>query len=370
MNEPVTKTNSNTINKTPDPSEICPMIFKIYNIFKDYFGEENIDLQGMPEKLTNTSNIPGTVFLYVHFPEITVTNEYEENEIIYDLYTRISIVPDKGIIYNAYNDISSIRMLRTTFTEEQVITGYIHSHLPKAYNSEDFSEFRSPCFGEGPIKTTVYLLSNENKTEEELLPCWELFCFELDNFVKRESLSGGPYIRMSSIYCGKGSYVDKDFELVRSQTTSLSNYILTIFVDHPEEFPFVYNNNQYVIGLSKDELILKISKHVIQSLNEYLEKKKDEINVELKINYLIRNEVIVKVCINDKGKLVYKRESYDTDLSLNTEISPLVFKGQKIYLKQLAPTNGDLNSFYIINPISIVKAYTKLLFFVNSQYGK
>ena len=50
---------------------------RVYDIFKDFFGEENVDLQDN--------------YIIIHFPKVTVTNEHDRSIDITHLWVRVPV---------------------------------------------------------------------------------------------------------------------------------------------------------------------------------------------------------------------------------------------------------------------------------------
>ena len=57
-----------------------------------------------------------------------------------------------------------------------------------------FTDFKSPCLGSGPIKSTVATLA---LGYDEAIR--QLFCLELDKYVRVESIAGIPYRYLEKI---------------------------------------------------------------------------------------------------------------------------------------------------------------------------
>ena len=70
---------------------------------------------------------------------------------------------------------------------------------------DDFTRFKSPCTGSGPINSTLATLATDY--DEGI---WQLFCLELDRYVRVESIEGVPYHRLESISASnRGSSCDR-----------------------------------------------------------------------------------------------------------------------------------------------------------------
>lgn len=188
---------------------------KIFEIFKDFFGEDKVDLQnvisfdqfkelpidrfnssvygnmdkyGILEDMLKNSAYSNSVvpFILVHFPKVRVTNEDDKFIDITHLYARVDIRYDGTI-----ND--TFRLNRSEYTDVEMYCNYMHSHI-QSIPIYDFSNFQWPCLGDGPIKQTIASLLIEYN--EDL---WNLFCLELDKYVQTESIAGTPYKYLESV---------------------------------------------------------------------------------------------------------------------------------------------------------------------------
>ena len=113
-------------------------IQEIKTIFEDYFGEDKVDLQDSDD--VDVKNI------LVHFPSVIVTNENHKSEVIYDLFAKIQ-VHTSGRIEGKF------KLARTTYTKQQALSGYTHSHVPRSTLLGDFAK---PCLGSGPLNNTIF----------------------------------------------------------------------------------------------------------------------------------------------------------------------------------------------------------------------
>lgn len=129
----------------------------------------------------------GRYSIVIRIPEAMVKNEKSESEKIYDVFLILKFIGSSC-------DISgSIYMMRSTFTDRQYISGYVHSHI-----NTDRKNICSPeriCLGAGPIVTTLDRLAVNNHSED----LWRIFFWELDKVVHTESLQGIPYKHLASI---------------------------------------------------------------------------------------------------------------------------------------------------------------------------
>jgi hypothetical protein len=102
-----------------------PLINDIYQQFIDYFGEDKVDLQKYNSRAFKFAHDysrevhTGDNVILVHWPTVTVTNEYDESVEIWDLYAATVISPSgvlvRGPIFN-----------RSTYDNIQWQSDYAH----------------------------------------------------------------------------------------------------------------------------------------------------------------------------------------------------------------------------------------------------
>lgn len=364
-------------NKYLTPTE---SINTVYDIFKDFFNEVRVDLQLNKEfkdsleylfeardednlneifnyDLNSTLNtvkfkriyteIP-PFFIFVHFPNVTITNEHSDSINIRDLYARIPIYWN-GTLNHRFE------MIVTTYTRTLFNAGYCHSHLHHLYGNKPI--FDTPCLGTGPLVETCNVLTS-NFTEDN----WRLFCVELSRYVTVESLLGTPYFRMTNISDKRSN------KLINIH--KVSNYIwnhkeLLIETIHnlvsKKLLNFKYVNGEYNFANSEAELIRIISNEFIAIYNDKFNKK--EVNETLL--QLVNRSFVIKVkYYNDNyyyiGRITNKIPS---DAVLFT------FKGKEIKII-ITDDITDIKETFILNPDKISYIATKLLEFININYGK
>lgn len=279
-------------------------VLNVYEVFKNFFGESFVDLQGIPDEdsiiddicsITGYEQIERDVpfeidnstlrrvrgfyerhyfspFILVHWPYVTVTNENNRSVQIQDLYAKVKVCLNGTIPY----EYRGFTLCRTTFPKEQYLSHYLHSHTPSFYG---VPSFENPCLGTGPINNTIMDLKN---TYEEAL--WMLFCQELALYVTVESLSGGPYIRMESIGSIKplrgyadyshnnSSYSDICFSIRRNYNYNEEAFktILVEFIHYYLKHGHLslnFNNGSYDVGMPYFDYMVDISNAFIDFCN-------------------------------------------------------------------------------------------------------
>jgi len=120
--------------------------------------------------------------VYIYFPEITVTNEYDLSIDIKGLVVRFNylIQRDNTIL------VSNIFGMRTEFNLIQFLGKYSHSHLPK-YINDDFNRF---CLGSN---TPIKRMTANPVTDLDMLFA------TINAYVHNESVAGVPHIKMDTV---------------------------------------------------------------------------------------------------------------------------------------------------------------------------
>ena len=120
--------------------------------------------------------------VYIYFPELTITNEYDLSIDIKGLIVKLEymIQRDNTVL------IDRIQGLRTEMNLIQFLGKYNHSHLPK-YHINEFGNF---CLGsETPIR---------EMTQNPITDLDMLFA-TINSYVRNESVEGVPHIKMDTV---------------------------------------------------------------------------------------------------------------------------------------------------------------------------
>lgn len=327
----------------------------IYDIFKGFFGEDFVDMQyemgdekkvksylfarisdeiveenfDTPYEVNEESlkNIENTYkdrrfILYVWWPRVTVTNEYDKSVNIKDLYAKIEIENDGCIPY----ECSGFLLNRATYTREQFVSDYMFSHI-NGIPKDNFSKFLSPCLGSGPIRETINTLKNEYDETT-----WMLFCQELSMYVTVESIAGGPWRKMEVI--GNKSlnseYIDYTFD------NADKNYFISVFTNENLKnfiqyylkhghLSLRYVNRRFTCGMLYYEYIIDISNTFIDYYNKYL--KSTAKKLEDCFTYKLLKSVIVA---NGKFYTEGRSDINASSLNIYQNKPVLTFKGKEI----------------------------------------
>lgn len=325
-------------------------VYRVYQIFKDFFGEEYVDLQDLPNKdafqVSFTAAYPPTSkatnkmairtmrsrfkeespTIYVRWPQVTVTNEYNKSIDIQELYAKVPITLSGNIPYESWG----FYLNRAEYSYAQWNSGYMHSHCPNVYDSD--LSFKRPCLGTGPIKGTILELKTHNDDAE-----WMLFCQELSIYVTVESIAGGPYKRLESVgisTCEVPMHFNTATNSPFSSNHKVKNCEEAFGVGTVARFmeyylrnghlKFSFSNGSFTLGMSYYDFMLDISNCFIDFFNKYLLQTEESV-------YVLYREDIINTYAVSEGKFYIKKDPHRGRSVPNALI--LTFKGKDIYLK-------------------------------------
>lgn len=302
--------------------------------------------------------------ILVHFPEIEVTNEYDEKTTIKHLWAKVEL--KRGGIGTGFFGLN-----RSHYTANHFANNYLHSHVSSIPTS-DFSFFPAPCLGEGPIKNTVYSLTidyNEN--------LWRLFCLELDRYVRTESIDGVPYHKIinadrdSSISIGDCLFGSINIAKARSKirTSKFPGFsdFITVLV-RKKIIRFAMVNGTITLGMSWWDYLLAISNCYIEWVNQNIDK------LPLSRRTLKNNieRFVLTDAIKKDGKFYSAMRNQMSSIPLYFGAFICSFKGRDILLEIDEPQNDPTKttSIKLIKPEIASVILFKLLDYVNYRKFK
>lgn len=343
---------------------------KILEIFNDFYGEENVDMQGFPsfdsfcDRVKEGSNSRDSLrdeyigFILVHFPEVKITNENDRFVICKHFYVKVGIKANgKSFGYFGIN--------RSEYQKSHMLSDYMHSHcngIPKS----DFTSFLSPCLGSGPIRSTVSTLSISY--DESI---WELFCLELDRYMRTESINGGPYRRLENIgKANKTSLVVSTFSMTDTLNTGALVYsdiseFIRYFINK-KLLTFNFINNSYSIAMSyKDFSILVSNEFITWYNNKYA-------NAELSYTYsTLLDTGTLKKCIIKNNEIQYFEHISNTSNSRYEGRIVCTFKGNIVRIHVVDDYAEEPDNMSVLLNSSIINHLAKaVLSIVNYKYGR
>ena len=338
----------------------------IYQLFVDYFGEDKVDIQKYSStafkcgyeyswELNNEDSI-----IFVHWPTVTVSNEFDESVEIWDLYAAIIVKPT-GVF------VGKPLFNRSTYDKIQWQSDYAHSHL-SGINKSNIRDFRTSCLGSGPINKTIARLSRSSHND---LDIWNLFIWELDKYVHVESIAGVPYrkIRNIGLYNGANSVI-KDFHVIcerRAIDSSIPKSIIKdiahIIIEN-KVFSFTYYQGHYVIGMPFVKAVMDASNTFIAYYNSHPEFRR-----KYKKEQLFSKKVLRTYVLDTDSFYVRDVSNIPLVSMLNTEL--FTFKGNPVHLimkdSQLSYTNGEVT---IIDVDILSYIVYSMLKYINVKYGR
>lgn len=374
--------------------DIFSRLTTIRDIFNNFFGEEYVDLQ-LPNtekeykdiikgklsdagieltdydtSFTLPENIKGNLrtlckggCIYVHWPAVTVTNEYDKSIDIQDLYAKITLQIDGTIPY----ECAGFLLNRSTYTEDQFEKSYLHSHI-RDIPYRDYTKFMEPCLGTGPIKNTIVSLKSDY---DEAL--WMLFCQELSMYVTVESLLGVPWHKLEDVGNNKNNVISSYFFRGNCHIRALRNVLsddeikkfIVYYLKHGH-LSLSYNGHKFVLGMDYLQYILDLTNCFIDGFNIREFTLKDEYDF-----LRLRNSGILNSVIIDNGKIYIKQENdiHRRNQALIDEGKRvLTFKGKDVCLKIIKAIETKEYDITLLNSVVANYILEKILNIINCRY--
>lgn len=352
---------------------LCFKLSKDYDLYKDrtladFINEAPPAILSVLDNEHARRNINAVAFpcidIIVHFPHVRITNEYDKFVDINHLYVKVTITCNGNIV-------GKFTLNRSEYPYLHVYNGYLHSHVG-SIPTWNFTEFQSPCTGSGPISDTVRNLQLDFDPD-----IWRLFCLELNKYVQVESISGVPYHRLEELGTFRDSILIPQFRMVSLPFIRLTNgyKYMSHFIPHliqSKTLKFNYVNGNYSIGMPMKECIAIISNEFIKWYNCTSEAK-----IYLDFNNIDALQIVRK-CIIQNGRIYYEDSNLRRDQTLDRIRAYIgkkvcTFKGREITI-----TIPDIDNFVIqkdagytiLNIEDILYALSVILRTINYNYGK
>lgn len=336
------------------------IVDSVTSIFSEYYEDENVDTQ---IHIKPTDEIPGrdTVAfdIIIRVPKVKVTNEHNKSVIITEVYIKISFS-------FAGKLIGTFGIKRGEYTRSQIISDYCHSHIcgiPK-------SSWGNPCLGNGPIRQTCITLSSEYN--ESIL---KLFCYELEGFLKTESLRGVPYRKLELI-SGSMSRCNKYNSFLYIPTiTFCDNEIAHDFICKSDFIPylvehlpikFCFQEGSYRLATEFSTTVLGISAVFIDWYNNHY--LKTDLKHKVTYSQLVEWDILCSAML--KNGLICIPYASTRESRRQIEDFPICkFKGKTITIKVVDDIEFTDNTFNILSLGIIYNIVTVLTHFINLYYA-
>ena len=298
-------------------------------------------------------------FILVHFPHVRITNEYNRFVDINHLYAKVNI------LYNGSMN-GCFTLNRSEYTYLHISNNYMHSHVSNI-PIHDFTQFKSPCTGTGPINDTMSNLSREFDSD-----IWKLFCLELSKYVEVESVAGTPYHRLENIGILNRTAENGVFKVINcinhygSSVIDLIKDFVSYFI-RQGKLKFNYANGSYSIGMSFTEYILLISNEFIDWYNKKFNNKEVTYSFDS-----LKSHKVLKEGIIANNKIYYEnsRRNVNSYAAYNGQ-RMCTFKGKDVLINivDLNEVKED-NKSVILNTNIALYILSRILRVINYRYGK
>lgn len=333
--------------------ELMEKPLKVYDIFKDFFGENLVDLQGFPDLIPDSPALGESRYsgyIVVRFPHVTVTNENDRSVDIKEVYVKLKIDHTGSLI-------GKFQLSRAHFPMSHIRSDYAHSHIPGIPSLD--MPFLDPCLGSGPINNTINSLNVD--FNEDL---WNLFCLELQKYVGTESVSGVPYRYLEHIGVDRFSSSVNTYNIYHRGSLPIhyNNTLYTRFLREVSfsSLKFKYHNNEWQFAMSYTKYIILISNLFIQWFNNLPKEERESYSV------IIRNFAAeYKICNNK----IYTTSNTTRNYSNIEGLQICTFKGEPVKVVVEREENAVENTVLLIIPQIANKILTDILNLVNWKYG-
>lgn len=342
------------------------IVNNIYQQFIDYFGEENVDIQGYRDIRIDSyaacNYDSSDKVILVHWKDVTVTNEYDDSVDIWDLYSA-TIIATNGKLRN--NPLFN----RSTYDNIQWLSDYAHSHL-SGINKSDIRKFRTSCLGSGPINATIRKLEGDQYEDMDI---WGLYCWELDKYVHVESITGVPYRRIKNIGtdASSGERPLRDFPIqcslpfgnadrfVKGATAEIIKMLIK-----EDVLKYSFYNGHYTLATPFVDTVLLMSNSFIEWYNTH-----PDIRKLYPKERLYSLNIMCKMYL--RNNIFYSKNSSNTPIEAIVGTEMFTFKGEPVKLSLINfHQEYDAGEVHIINIDLLGYMVYTILKYINMKYGK
>ena len=313
----------------------------------------------MTTTLANTMVRDG--YILVHFPNVRVTNENDRFVDISHLWVKVEVkLSGAGAGFCTMN--------RSEYQLSHMQADYMHSHV-SGIPFNDFTKFKSPCLGSGPIKNTLATLAIGY---DEAM--WQLFCLELDKYVRVESISGVPYRYLEKISNREGMTIgastftmEASYNRYTSRFTKDNMKDFVVYLIERGKLRFNFINGNYGLAMSYIDYMILIS-------NEFIEWYNHRFNQHIVTSSYAQliSSGILKECIIDNGKILYftGNAAPNRDYLDYEGRRVCVFKGKPVNIHIIDDNRGPENKVVLINSEIAETIAKAILETINYKYGR
>lgn len=310
------------------------------------------------EEVLKQSHLPAYAIL-VKFEDITVSNERDESTTIEEIF---------AMTHLSYSGHCVDRMFwsRTKASALHYLSGWRHSHLHTTSNAgNNYSEWRTPCLGTGPITMTINSLESEYN-----LDLWALYWLELDQCIRVESIEGGPYARISSIRERSLVYETHETYINEIQGSMIYPEKITQLVKRVAasgKVKWAWRVNKFVITTPFVEFVSIVSDCYLDMLRESV--PSDEAARGL-MNTQLHNNELLWAHVNERDQLEILRASHIFADSSNDRPLPWRFKGEQMKFEVINSAEVQISRICIVPRRVYSTIYQLLNILANTYYGR
>lgn len=331
----------------------------IINAFMDFYPDDRLDLHIgndalkeaidkdlkeedlTPEQKENiTDSYTGLQFT-VYYPKLTLTNDAGHTHEIYDVYVR-HYFPETYFV-----------LCRSTYTENEVKVGYIHSHIRRGH----FTNMSTFCTGSNdtPINTIVSKIRENCYTDFNLII--QSYIIEVERTLKIESNEGVPYISFDEIgkqnkpepiFVRCQNSFDDDFRYSTKRAAKFKEFLK--FYCSLRMDSFYYDGRSWQLDASDAEFITRVTKVA------KLYKKTANDNHFFMSAYLING-------------LYYKKAKFSKYYLVDGTYVNWIFKGKTPKIKILKGTNEKVKEIQIASSEVLNSVYSFLINYANGIFA-
>lgn len=324
----------------------------IFYLTADVFGENNVDILFEDRQKT------GILFdLVIHFKRITIKNSLDFKHIIRDLYVKF-----------CFDDVNKIKTdlkgARTTFTNKEYASQYGHSHLPATSKNGTYQTF---CLGYDSFRASLYELHKDFTFIK-----FQVFLYELDQYIKWESIEGGPYRFIKDI--GKTNEISRGSSIDASKDNYL---VINQILNNLNDWGIIQSKNV----VTNCDMFYINSERLENSISNYLNSNLDFVkNTIFKNMDKLTNNFLVKKINNSYYSIEEIKNSENVRVSnLNNFIAnnkndfngkPVYFKNERVTLKiyKDLDDNNLQNFLYYLHPRLLNEISIYLNNLINEYY--
>ena len=296
---------------------------KFKEILISKYGDERVDME-----IPTADNYKSMehVNVTIHYPEILITNSYKQKHKIRDLYLTFTISCSWSAS-SSYNKriltISSILTCsRGTLTSIEYAKNYYHSHCGNSF-----------CLGYSELRDFLNEVAYTGLNSDN----FEFFTYILDDYLKWESLEGGPYRKIENL-TNITSRTYRANANIRSSDIDTEG-IIKYFIDNNIELPII--NNYETLTFHAEEPINILTPIV------YRNKELEELIKKYLLDTYDIDGLIHKGFIHAPDNYLYHIEMIETGEYevVRTFDNEILFKGNMLPTNVIEPVRiaGDMD---------------------------